>query len=218
MKLLDRLREFEASVGDRVLGISTLGLAVGAHPEAAARHLDSNWYQSKNFYLNWRFLRALQLTPEDVIFDVGCGAGRLLCVASLFGCRRCVGIELSPSLCALARQNVADLRIRRSEIEIRQSDAALADYSSGTVFLFCNPFGADTMRAVLERIHESVVEHPRSVRILYVHPYPEHQDVLREAKWLRLVAERRFLGNGDDPVCYYEHAAPDEAFVPMTSR
>jgi len=204
-KLVRQLREWEVALGDRLLGISTLGLGAGALPERAGKHSDALWYQSKDYLQNWQFLRPLHLSKKDVVFDVGCGAGRLLFVAALLGCGRCVGIELSPSLCDLARTNARRSRFHRAKIEIHDTDAATADYSSGTVYCFCNPFGPETLTAVLERIHQSVAENPRSITLVYIHAPEDHHAVFTRATWLKRVSERRFWGAGKVWVTYYRH-------------
>lgn len=202
--LKSRLGELETVFWDKVLGVSTLGLSRGESP-GGAQHGDAYWYQSKRYHLNWQFIRPLKLSTTDVFYDIGCGAGRMVCVAGLGRLAKVVGIELSHDLCELARKNVSRLRFRRTQIEIREEDAALADYSSGTVYFFCNPFGAATTQTVLDRLHESVIAQPRRIRIVYVHPHPVHRQIFEAAAWLRPVGERHFIGGGAATACYYEH-------------
>ena len=205
--LKSRLGEFETVLWDKVLGVSTLGLGRGECPNGA-QFGDANWYQSKRFHLNWQFIHPLKLSPDDVFYDIGCGAGRMLCIAALGRVSKVVGIELSHELCELARRNASQLRFRRAPIEIREGDAALADYSSGTVFFLCNPFGAVTTQAVLDRLHQNVIEQPRRVRIIYIHPHSIHRQIFDTAKWLHPVREQQFIAGGKTTACYYEHIPP----------
>ena len=53
-----------------------------------------------------RLLDTIPLPPESVLVDFGCGKGRVLLLAVLRGIKKAVGIEFSPELCAIARDNV----------------------------------------------------------------------------------------------------------------
>ena len=67
----------ESTIGNAILGVSTLGTKRGSYPEDGSANNDSFWYESKSYYLNWLYLRPLRLRPDDVVYDIGCGAGRL---------------------------------------------------------------------------------------------------------------------------------------------
>lgn len=144
---------------------------------------DSNYYSALDYPLLWRYLAEIELRPDDVAFEVGCGMGRALCAMARRRVRKVVGVEFSEPLALRARENVARLRGRRSPVEVLAADAAFVDYSEGTVFYLFNPFGPTTMQIVLDRIHESVGARPRRVRLLYVNPV--HEDVFERATWLR---------------------------------
>lgn len=196
------IRSFEAALGDAILGISTLGSRRGDYPENAAAHADSFWYESKSYYLNWLYLRPAKLRKNDVVYDIGCGAGRLLFVAAMSGVKRCIGLELSEKLSELARVNVAKLRLPHAPIDIRQADASVEDYSEGTVFLMCNPFGAATLATVLDQIKAGLDANPREVRFVYIHPNDEHRALFAQCEWLQIVDERTFPGARGVPAMY----------------
>ena len=60
-----------------------------------------------------RMLDQLHLGPEDTLYDLGCGDGRILIAAvKRFGCKA-VGIEIDPSVAAIARRNVATSGVGR---------------------------------------------------------------------------------------------------------
>ncbi len=193
-------------MGDAVLGISTLGSKRGDYPEHESVNDDSFWYESKSYYLNWLYLRPLHLSAKDVVYDIGCGAGRLLIVAALCGVKRCVGIELSARLSELANSNARALRLPHAPIEVHQADATVADYSQGTVFLFCNPFGPKTLEMVLAQIRASLEESPRDIQIMYIHPEEGHCQVLADCGWLEKFTEKRFPGGRGIPAFYFRLA------------
>jgi len=216
MKIKSVVRAFEAQLGDIILGVTTLGSQRGDYPEIRSVHNDSFWYESKSYYLNWLYLQPIELGPTDVVYDIGCGAGRLLFVAALCGVKRCVGLELSERLSQLARRNASSLRLRHPPIEIRQVDALMEDYSSGTVFLFCNPFGARTLETVLEKIRTSLITNPRHIRLMYIHPESEHRQLLSKTRWLEQINEKTFPGARGIPAMYFRAESgridPDEIF------
>ena len=82
-------------------------------------------------------LRLAELSPGDVLYDLGCGDGRV-CVAAcsdeLGGSRqdvRAVGYELDPWLAAVARRYVEDVYLGGA-VEIGEEDARL-DLGDATV-------------------------------------------------------------------------------------
>jgi SAM-dependent methyltransferase len=50
-------------------------------------------------------LRLARLGPADVFIDLGCGAGTVVRLASEFGCRLCLGVDISPALIQEAVNN-----------------------------------------------------------------------------------------------------------------
>jgi precorrin-6B methylase 2 len=138
--------------------------------------------ESVDYVLLRKLMKPLMLSPHDVLYDVGCGVGRVLCVFARCNIRKCIGIEFDPQLAEIAEHNSKRLRGRRAEIEIHCGDAAAADYSDGTIYWFFNPFGSHTLHSVMDRIERSVSDEPRLIRIVYVNPL--HEDVLKRFDWL----------------------------------
>lgn len=74
-------------------------------------------------------IRLLSLTPDDVLFDLGCGDGRLLITAA----KRiegiwCVGIELNPMFVQRGRAAIAELPPAiRKRVQIRQGNLMACD-------------------------------------------------------------------------------------------
>jgi precorrin-6B methylase 2 len=69
-------------------------------------------------------INLLQLQPSDILFDLGCGDGRMILrAASQMEGMRCVGIELNESLVAKGRNMVsADRAALADRVEIRNGD------------------------------------------------------------------------------------------------
>jgi SAM-dependent methyltransferase len=109
----------------------------------------------------WRSLRrSLQLAslrPDEFTFiDIGCGKGKVLLAALALPFKRIIGIEFSPFLCQIARNNLASARlIRRRCAQIQVSCSDAVEYpipNEPTIFFFYNPFTYDVMEIVLGNI------------------------------------------------------------------
>lgn len=157
------------------LGISTHGIVDTEIPDAS--HYATMRYATIN-----RILDRLSLQPADVFVDVGSGKGRVLCLAARHTVREVIGIEMVPELCRVAEKNSRHLRGRKSPIVIYNSLAQEFDYTKGTVFTFFNPFGAETLSIVLDRIQAGLEKSPRPIRIAYANP--EHDVILSQRPWL----------------------------------
>jgi SAM-dependent methyltransferase len=159
-------------------------------PDAQAgrvRFCDGMEYESISYwYLVW-VLRMLAPRPWDTVYDLGSGAGRFVCLAARRPVRRCVGVEFSQAFCRIAKRNAARLRGRKAPIDIVCQDAAQADLSEGTVFYLYNPFGRDTLAAVLANIGDSLKRKPRRIKIAYTNPVLESE--LDSCGYLRKAGE-----------------------------
>ena len=79
-----------------------------------------------------KMLSMAQVTKDDVVYDLGCGDGRIVIAAvKTFGCRA-VGIELRPELVEQARRNAAAASVEKL-VEIRQGDIFDSDFHDATV-------------------------------------------------------------------------------------
>ena len=161
-----------------------------------------------DYLLLRRFMQPERLNDSDIVFDIGCGMGRVLCMFARRPVRKCVGIEFDATLVRVARANAQRLLGRRCEIEVRCGDAIDADYSGGTVYWMYNPFGPCTIRTVLRRIEDTLIAAPRQIQIAYVNPL--HGAVFAEFPWLRCVSQdksafygtygARYWTNADSPI------------------
>jgi SAM-dependent methyltransferase len=157
-----------------------------------------------SYYLRLLALRRfLHPNAGDVVLDLGCGDGRALCVFARRPVRRVRGIEFDATACAIARQNVAQLRRRRAPVEVIEGDAAEHRFTDETIVFLFNPFGPATLRTVLRNLRASLSDRPRRVRLCYYHP--RHGEVLDAAGWLRQSATLRGLKT--DVVIYEGGAA-----------
>lgn len=175
---------------ERWLGIDTVS-PPGKRFDLGTHFADPVPYEPVDYVLLRRYTRPIRLRPDDVVVDIGCGMGRMLCLFARRRVRKVIGIEFSRELAEIARQNAATVRGRRAEIEVRQGDACEADYSDATVIWMFNPFGPATMRTVMERLGRSLEAKPRTIQIAYVNPL--HEDILAATGWLRRTGREQSL-------------------------
>ena len=184
------VRPIWSKANDVYLNIDTTGPALTSANSIGG---DGERSQSVEWTYARQLLRELRLSPSDVLFDLGCGRGRMLCLASRFRLQLCVGIELIPEICEIAKKNAARVHGRQAPVEVICGDCATTDLSAGSVYLMFNPFGAATMRAVLTNIEASLQAHPRKIRIGYLNPV--HEKELKNCGFLSKTLEfRTFFG------------------------
>lgn len=101
--------------------------------------------------------------PGDAIarstfVDVGAGMGRAVLLASEYPFLQIVGLELSPALHEIARENLRRaqrLRTRCRDVRLVRADARKAHFPRGDVVaFFYNPFDGDALDDVLDRLAE----------------------------------------------------------------
>lgn len=170
-----RLHDVRETAGDRRLGIDTYSRPVVDAPglDVARVHYEALFYPCIRLIAT-----KLDLGPQDVLCDAGCGKGRVLCFFSREPIKACVGLEYQPDLAADAERNLSQVRGRRAPATVIVGDAADYDYSQVTALVMYNPFGADTLRAVLAKLVRSLEGNPRRIQIAYANP--AHADVVGE--------------------------------------
>ena len=152
----------------------------------------------------------LQTPPPYAIdrytfLDVGAGKGRALLTASLHPFREAVGIELNPSMAAIAKANIKLFESSASAsplapITLIEGDALEAPLpSTPTVAFMFHPFEAPVLRRFLARVEQHFAQRPGAFDLLYVNA--EHASVLdRNPRFTRLF-------NGMVPMSPVDHLA-----------
>lgn len=178
-----RLRRLWEASNESYLRIQT---ACRHSPDTAAattevipsRYADGVAYETPDYYYLRKIRRHLFPTPapDEVLYDLGCGRGRILCVMARARLRAVVGIELQSDLYHACHNNLTNLRGRKSPFDIRQQDAALANLDEATVIFLFNAFGEQTLTQVCHNLRDSLARTPRSLRFVYYNDL--HADVL----------------------------------------
>lgn len=177
----------EYALFERRLGVDTRGTLL------LAEHDDENrGYEAVSWWMLPRILRKLDLGPDEVFLDVGCGKGRAVLQACLtHHFTRVIGVDLSDTLLAVARDNVnrCSSRLRCSDVVLLRADAAQWTVPDDVtvVFLF-NPFRGEVFDAFFMHLLESLERHPRRLRIIYQNPLDD-QAIERSGRF-RLLYDR----------------------------
>jgi SAM-dependent methyltransferase len=172
---------------DRRHGTDTGGLI----PAAALRSGQSNDRHITAYYgvapsiLNtlidrWLETRPLFSTDRYTFLDIGAGKGRALLVASLHPFQRVVGIELNPTLAAIARTNIRvfpDSSSPLAPVDLLEGDALAAPLpDTPTLAFLFHPFAAPVLRKLLARVAQAFHGRAGHFDLLYVNA--EHADVI----------------------------------------
>jgi len=146
-------------------------------PEAIGPNLEfATHYEPTPIREAEELLDAIPAPLESTTFvDVGSGMGRVVLLAARRPFKMVAGIEISPTLHEVARENVSRFgteELRCRDIRLSVGDASEYKFPRGrlAVYLY-NPFRANVLAAVLDRL----LSQPREVTLLY------HTPVEREA-------------------------------------
>jgi SAM-dependent methyltransferase len=166
----------------------------GTHP-AAFQDILKQWQKT---------LAGTPFAIEDyTLFDIGCGKGRVVMMASDAPFRRVVGIELSPMLVAIAHRNLATWKRSRhlcSDISILNCDALEIDLPQSPALLYAyNPFDEHVTRLFLDRLQ--LLALARSAPIDLIYAQPELASIAEAAPGIALI------GTGSAALTQQETAA-----------
>lgn len=139
-----------------------------------------------------RLLDASPLAPERCTFvDVGSGMGRVVLLASCRPFRQIVGVEISPALHQIARENRARFpaaKVRCRDVRLVRADAAGFTFPRGDLVVYLyNPFRAD----VFEPMLDALSAHPERELVLLYHTPLERESIERRAAFA-LIADLGF--------------------------
>ncbi|MDW7760578.1 MAG: class I SAM-dependent methyltransferase [Acidobacteriota bacterium] len=113
-----------------------------------------------------RMLEMAGVGAEDIVYDIGCGDGRIVIeAAKTFGARG-VGIDIDPEMVAKSKANVEEAGLN-DRVEILHMDATRADISAATVVtLYLLPESNELLRPIFEaqlKPGTAVVSHNYSI-------------------------------------------------------
>ena len=116
-------------------------------------------------------IRRIDVDHSSCVFiDLGCGKGRTLIIAAELGFAQVIGVEFARELADVAKHNLQKLDIGNATII--HGDAAEYQFPDSNLILYMNnPFSADVMSKVIDRLGEFCAKHPiRQVFVIYHRP------------------------------------------------
>jgi protein-L-isoaspartate O-methyltransferase len=104
----------------------------GSLEETLAELTKSVFFAPTPWAIARQMLEAAEVGPNDMLYDLGSGDGRIpIMAAQEFGCRA-VGIELDEKLCRHAQEKVAEYGLQ-DRVSFREEDFFKADLRDATV-------------------------------------------------------------------------------------
>jgi len=171
-----------------------IDLALGVHttPEYSKPVVTPSGTRPFGWTQAARLFHRYPLGPNDVLVDIGSGAGRVVLFgATRYACRKVIGVEQDERFDSVARLNVRAARFRaRSPIELVHTDALEFNVpDDATVVFFFNPFEGEALDLLVAKLAASIDRRPR--RLLFLYANPRSAEVLSRHPRLMLVDQMR---------------------------
>lgn len=103
----------------------------------------------------------VQLTADDVFYDIGAGLGHVAIMVHLLTGAAVRGVEIETSYCGHAQRCVEELSL--SLVGFLNRDARVVDYTDGTVFFLYTPFTGALLQTVLATLSRVARNRPLTI-------------------------------------------------------
>lgn len=130
-------------------------------------------YMPASYLLLEDIFSRLPVDQRKHFLDIGCGKGRVLCVAGHYGYKKVTGIDFSSGLCAKAELNLLKTKIKfpSFNFSILNKNATTVEIPTDVdCIFFFNPFDQVIMGTVAKNIQASYLRKPRNMLIVYLNP------------------------------------------------
>jgi SAM-dependent methyltransferase len=188
-KGLPRLRRAQKDDFDRKHGVETSRL-VWIVPTDSPNCSHGNKYEAApETIIRWCIENCGMGLSETTFVDLGSGKGRALIVATFYPFERIIGVEYSPQLAAICRQNLEKLGIA-DKCQVITGDAAEYQFPDGNLLVFLyNPF--DT--TILEQVIKNLANTKGQTKIAQLGP---GHDAIKKSGLARVIC------SGEGPTLY----------------
>lgn len=114
-----------------------------------------------------KMLDLVKVTKDDVVFDLGCGDGRIVCTAAKKHGAKGVGVDIDPLRIKDCAETMTKFGVTAEQVEIRQGDALkVKDLERATVIVFY------MLPEFMEKLEPQVLKRLRPGTRLVAHDYP----------------------------------------------
>ncbi len=181
---------------DAELGVTTEALVFLGEldPEAIGPAIEhATHYEPTPVDEAQRLLDASPLRPERATFvDLGAGMGRVVLLAARRPFRSVIGVEVSPALVEVARENIAEahdeLRVAR-DVRMVRADASTYRFPRGDLVVYLyNPFDATVLDSVLVNLRNADPHHD----VVLLYHTPLQRDVIEATEVFELITDMGF--------------------------
>ncbi len=165
---------------------------IGIAPEKIERNVDMRGlenqygheqypYQGTPYELIRQFIKELELSESDVLYDLGCGYGRIPLYGAMTTKAQYRGIEIVPE--RVVEADEVKNKFGLGNVEFRQGNVLEQNYADGSVFFLFNPFTYETLEKVGEQLQE--LAKTKKIRVVSLGPstsYFQSQEWLKPAE------------------------------------
>ena len=154
----------------------------------------SSHYEALNYYILEHLLEYFRqrFPNEKNLVDVGSGKGRILAAAAHYGFTDITGVDFAKELCEAAKRNIDKIKSRFPGTRFNIYCNDILNYPVNphdNVFFLFNPFNKEIMERFLEKIEQSVKQHPRTIYLIYANP--QQKNVLLEKNYKEIFSVRK---------------------------
>ena len=84
-----------------------------------------------------KMLDMAKVTKDDIVYDLGCGDGRICCMAARDYGAKSVGVDIDPARIKDCLETMKKYKVTKDQVDIRQGDALkVKDLERATVIMF----------------------------------------------------------------------------------
>lgn len=165
------------------------GRLLGGDQASRFSHLGASCTRNTDYRVLAEIFRQVEIRPDDVIVDVGCGKGRVLNFLLWQGlANQIVGLELDPLIAARAGRRLA----RYPNVRVIQGDAREVLPQEASIVYMFNPFKREIMQGFCQRLKSL----PRVGRATVIYYNPRYLDLFADDPfWSVRTMQPRHLDN-----------------------
>jgi ubiquinone/menaquinone biosynthesis C-methylase UbiE len=149
-----------------------LALSYVAHGQESKKDIDPDFkcriiYVPTEEVVVEKMLDMAKVKKEDVVYDLGCGDGRIVCMAAKkFGAKG-VGVDIDPARIKECLETMKKYGVTKEYVDIRQGDALkVRDLEKATVVMFY------MLPEFMEKLEPQVLKRLKPGTRLVAHDYP----------------------------------------------
>ncbi len=130
----------------------------------------------------------INISGNDSILDIGCGKGNAMRCMLDFPFSKIDGVEISEHIAGIAKRNFRKLNATGCTV-FNCNASSFENYGDYNIYFLYNPFPAEVMSMVIDKIIQSIVGETRERSIIYNNPKSRCHDVIIKQGIFRKIEE-----------------------------